>query len=247
MQWIVVLGEMCQEHGIFQTFLCLFFTTFALFYPPTLFSLSFTLQEKRYTCYWSHDVAEHNVQLQWMARFKKLSKRPSLRVVYNESISPSSFWTISPSRTSPSSPDRRIVRSRRYPPPAFTSPLSWPEAIQRSASLLKSSTKEWYLRRSITVCEPILSRLTWGLVASKTSLEPSDSPLLFAGLLEVLDDLTDRQELHLGWMTIGLNDLACAANHMLVTHRQSCSASSCSPINIIVMWVNLTGIIFPYA
>ena len=63
---------------------------------------------------------------------------------FYKSISPSLSLTISPSKVSPSSPDRGIQRSRRYPPPVFAGPLSWPAAIQRSAKRPKSSTKEWY-------------------------------------------------------------------------------------------------------
>ena len=141
----------CQEHGIFRTFYLFIFMTFALLLPSPHSFHSVSLSRKDKTRAIDYNEAEHSVQLQWTARFKKLSKRPSLWIVYKESISPSSLRTISLSRTSPSSPDRGIVGSRRYPPPTFAGPLSWPAAIQQLASLPKSSTKEWYLGRSITV------------------------------------------------------------------------------------------------
>ena len=41
---------LCQEHGIFRTFSLLFAQLAMLFYPSTLFSLSFTLPRKDKTC-----------------------------------------------------------------------------------------------------------------------------------------------------------------------------------------------------
>ena len=43
---VAAFDDMCQEHGIFRTFSLLFFTTFALLHPSTLFPLSFTFPRK---------------------------------------------------------------------------------------------------------------------------------------------------------------------------------------------------------
>ena len=108
----------------FELFLWLFSRLLLCFTPPHSFHSVSHFKKGPYACYWSHDVAKHNVQLQRTTRFKQLSQRLSLWVVYNVSISPLSFQAISPSRMSSCSPDRGIVRSRRYPRPTFAGPLS---------------------------------------------------------------------------------------------------------------------------
>ena len=64
--------DTCQEHGIFQTFSLLFARLSMLFYPlHVLFAQSHSSKKRRYACYKPHDVAEHNVQLQWTTRFQR--------------------------------------------------------------------------------------------------------------------------------------------------------------------------------
>ena len=134
---------------IFDDFLCCVTLS-------TLFSLRSTLQEKTIRVLLISRCSRAQRTTTTDDPFQTLSKRSSLWVVY-KSISPSLLLSISPSRTSPSSPYSGIRRSRRYPSPTFAGPLSWPAAIQRSANRPKSSTKEWYLGRSVTVEGPIVS------------------------------------------------------------------------------------------
>ena len=141
----------------FELFLCCFSLLSVLFYPPHSFlSVSLLKRQDNTRAFDFKDVAKHNVQLQRTTRFQRYL-RGLASGWYYRSISPLLPLAISPSRTSPSSPDRGIWRSRRYPPPTFAGPLSWPAAIQRSANRPKSSTKEWYLGRSVTVAGPIVS------------------------------------------------------------------------------------------
>ena len=97
---------------VFHNFLCCF--TFS-----TLLSICFTLQEKIIRVLLIPRRSRAQCTTTTDDPFQALSTRPSLGVVYR-SISPSLSLAISPSRTSSSSPDRGIRRSRRYPPPTFT-------------------------------------------------------------------------------------------------------------------------------
>ena len=67
----IIPNAVVRNMVFFELFRSYFYNLFTCFIPSTLFSLSFTLQEKTIRVLLIHNVAEHNVQLQRATRFKR--------------------------------------------------------------------------------------------------------------------------------------------------------------------------------